>query len=140
MAEAPPGVTLTQGTAESLPFGDSLFDLVIFGFCLYLCDRHDLFRIAAEADRVLKDHGTMALYDFCTPVPYKNSYVHVEGLNSYKMDYSRLFSWNPAYRLVSHTLIPHPGSTAMGPDHCVGVSLLHKNIDQGWPPNPYGKE
>lgn len=51
------GIEVYQGTAESLPFEDTSFDLVIFGFCLYLCDRADLFRIAQEADRVLRNPG-----------------------------------------------------------------------------------
>src|SRR5205809_61585 len=46
-----PKIRLQRGTADSLPFDARSFDLVIFGFCLYLCDREHLFRIAAEADR-----------------------------------------------------------------------------------------
>ena len=46
-----PSLTLQVGTADSLPFADTTFDLIVFGFCLYLCDRKDLFKIAAEADR-----------------------------------------------------------------------------------------
>lgn len=45
----------TKGTADNLLFGK--FDFVIFGFFLYLCDREDFFRIALEADRVLKETG-----------------------------------------------------------------------------------
>ena len=51
------GVNAVQGTADRLPYRDGLFDVVVFGFCLYLCDREDLFRIASEADRVLNDQG-----------------------------------------------------------------------------------
>src|ERR1043165_1393195 len=40
-----PHLRLQQGTADTLPFEDRQFDLVVFGFCLYLCDRADLFRI-----------------------------------------------------------------------------------------------
>src|SRR5882762_736631 len=53
------GVDAQRGTAESLPFADRMFDIVVFGFCLYLCDRDDLFRVAAEADRVLASPGWM---------------------------------------------------------------------------------
>src|SRR5881396_3295603 len=42
------GVEVRQGTADALPFDADNFDVVIFGFCLYLCDRDDLFRIASE--------------------------------------------------------------------------------------------
>jgi len=33
------GVVLTQGTAERLRFFPNTFDIVIFGWCLYLCDQ-----------------------------------------------------------------------------------------------------
>jgi ubiquinone/menaquinone biosynthesis C-methylase UbiE len=51
------GIHAQQGSADMLPFKDGSFDIVIFGFCLYLCDREDLFRIASEADRVLINPG-----------------------------------------------------------------------------------
>ena len=31
------GIKAQQGTADTLPFDDDSFDIVIFGFCLYLC-------------------------------------------------------------------------------------------------------
>jgi ubiquinone/menaquinone biosynthesis C-methylase UbiE len=34
---------LSQGTASKLPFSNDFFDLVFFGFCLYLLDRKDIF-------------------------------------------------------------------------------------------------
>ncbi len=42
------GLDVIQGTADRLPYPDFTFDILIFGFCLYLCDREDLFRIAYE--------------------------------------------------------------------------------------------
>ena len=64
-----PALQLSQGTARDLPAADGAFDLVILGFCLYLCDREDLFRIAAEVDRVLADGGFVLIKDFCPPLP-----------------------------------------------------------------------
>lgn len=135
--DAPGGVTLSCGTADSLPYEDASFDLVIFGFCLYLCDRADLFRIAAEADRVLADGGTMAIYDFSPPQPYRNPYAHGADIYSYKMDYSALFSWNPAYRIAERHEQTHPGGKADTPDNQVGIVLLKKDMAAGWPDNPY---
>src|SRR6267154_2712557 len=51
------GVTVWRITAESLPAGNETYDLVIYGFVLYLCDPVDLFSIVKESDRVLKDKG-----------------------------------------------------------------------------------
>lgn len=92
-------VTLRRGTADRLPI-ERTFDVVIFGFCLYLLDRADLFPAVAEADRVLKDGGHLLVYDFWPEHPCSRPYVHLDGLRSYKMDYSKLFLANPAYSLI----------------------------------------
>ena len=101
------GVHAQIGTADQLPFADKSFDAVIFGFCLYLCDRDDLFKIAAEADRVLKDPGWLLIKDFYSPTPLAKAYHHKAGVNSYKMDYKTLFTWNPDYNVYSHRVVHH---------------------------------
>ncbi len=133
---APAELGLKQGTADQLPFPEGAFDLVIYGFCLYLCDREDLFCIAAEGDRVLRDGGHLVIYDFCTPQPYRNPYAHQPGAYSYKMNYSRLFDWNPAYKTVRHDVMLHPGCTEDKPDNNVGVTILRKQVTSGWQDNP----
>jgi ubiquinone/menaquinone biosynthesis C-methylase UbiE len=55
------GVT---GTADKLPWPDEEFDLVVFGFCLYLRDPSDLFTIAKECNRVLSSSGWIVIVDF----------------------------------------------------------------------------
>jgi ubiquinone/menaquinone biosynthesis C-methylase UbiE len=129
-------ISLRCGTADDLPYNDNSFDLVIFGYCLYLCDRRDLFRIAYEADRVLRDHGTMMVYDFHPPEPYRNPYKHLAGLFSYKMDHSRMFSWNPAYQVICQYVFPDPGTTSMDPDNRVGITVMQKNLAEGWGNKP----
>jgi ubiquinone/menaquinone biosynthesis C-methylase UbiE len=96
------GIEATQGTAESLPFESDRFNVLIFGFCLYLCDREDLFRVAAEADRVLAAPGWLLILDFYSPAPVSRPYHHREGLFTYKMDYRSLFTWHPAYECYIH--------------------------------------
>lgn len=96
------GVQAQVGTADQLPFEDKSIDVVIFGFCLYLCDRDDLFKIAAEADRVLKSPGWLLLKDFYSPDPVTKEYHHRPGIFSYKMDYKRLFTWSPDYSIFSN--------------------------------------
>ena len=103
------GVDARHGTADRLPFADNAFDIVVFGFCLYLCDRDELFRIAAEADRVLSPPGWLVIHDFHSPVPRARTYHHVAGLMSYKMDFSRLFSWHPDYSIVAQKIIDEGG-------------------------------
>lgn len=101
------GVDATQATADRLPFGDGAFDVVIFGFCLYLCDDADLFRIGGEADRVLAADGWLLILDFEAPAPNYRPYHHFPGLQSRKMDYKGMFLWHPAFTLASHEKFHH---------------------------------
>ncbi len=88
------------GTADRIDLADSSVDLLIFGFCLYLTDPSDHFRIASEADRVLQDRGFVCVFDFLPRASYRNAYTHKSGLYSHKMEFSRMLSWHPSYRLL----------------------------------------
>lgn len=124
------GIDARQGTAEQLPFDDGEFDLLIFGFCLYLCDRSDLFRIAAEADRVLKYPGWLIINDFYSKAHTKRDYHHRPGLLTHKMDYRTLFTWHPDYTCHAHEILHHVDRTYTDdPQEWVAVSLLRKNTD-----------
>lgn len=101
------GVDAYQGTADNLPFDNESFDVVIFGFCLYLCDRKDLCQIVKEADRVLKRQSWLVILDFFTPIPISRPYHHFSGIFSYKMDYRTLFDWNPSYICMTHKVRHH---------------------------------
>lgn len=116
-------INAVRGTAAFLPF-KRYFDVVIYGFCLYLCDREDLFKIAEEGDRVLIDGGLMAIYDFNPTWPHKNAYHHKDGLWSYKQDYDQMFLWNPSYTKLT---------TTYSIDNQTKASLLRKNMGRGWP-------
>lgn len=122
------GVIAKQGTAESLPYDAASFDIVVFGFCLYLCDREDLFRIACEADRVLRNPGWIVIRDFYNPAPSQRAYHHRPGIFSFKMDYRTLFSWHPGYCNSFHKLGHHvDGTHTDDPDEWVATSVLRKS-------------
>lgn len=122
------GINVQQGTADLLPFDNQCFDIVIFGFCLYLCDREDLFRIAAEADRVLRNPSWLMIMDFYSPIPLVRNYHHLPGMQSYKMDYLSLFSWHPDYECMTHKVRHHgDASYTDDPDEWVAVSVLRKS-------------
>ncbi|WP_291297157.1 class I SAM-dependent methyltransferase [Elioraea sp.] len=131
-----PDIDLRVGTADVLPFADAAFDLVIFGFCLYLVDPALHFRAVAEADRVLADGGHLVMVDFLPPFPYANPYAHVPGLNASKHEYARMFTAHPSYTLVQRTLI---GATegVPAPDDRVTIDILAKRVHGAFPPNPY---
>ena len=133
-----PDISLKVGTADKLDFEDQSFDMIIFGFCLYLCDRKDLFRIACEADRCLKDSGSIVIKDFYPPFPYKNPYSHFEGVFSYKMDYSKMFKWNPAYTEVANVVFSHASvKFCDDPDEKIGVVVLRKNEQVAYVEHPF---
>lgn len=132
-----PSIKLNVGSADDLPFENESFDLVIFGFCLYLCDRKDLFKIASEADRVLKDKGMIIIKDFHPPFPYKNKYSHCDNIFSYKMDYSRLFTWNPSYTLLSNNIVGHSSiDTRTIIDERISLSLIYKSMEDAYAQKP----
>lgn len=130
-------IRLKKGTADILDYKNKAFDLIIYGFCLYLCDRSDLFKIAYEADRVLMDLGNIVILDFHPPFPYKNPYSHHQGLYSYKMNYSHMFLWNPTYSLKYQKTFFFPLLNHGTTDDLVSVIILSKNINCAFPDNPF---
>lgn len=121
------GLAVTVGTADALPHPAGTFDIVIFGFCLYLCDPADLFRIASEADRVVKSPGWIIIHDFFAAVPTARPYHHRSGVFSHKMDYRTLFDWHPAYTCYSHRVGRHQtGVFEDDPNEWVATSVLRK--------------
>jgi Methylase involved in ubiquinone/menaquinone biosynthesis len=98
---------LTIGTSDRLDFSDKFFNVVIFGFCLYLVDRELLARSVAEADRVLKNEGYLIITDFDAKFPLKRPYKHKPGVFSYKMDYAALFLANPSYSMADKQCFSH---------------------------------
>lgn len=120
---------IERGVASDLRFyEDEEFDLVIYGFCLYLCDREDLFRIVMEGDRVLEDGGHIIIHDFMPLRPHSRPYMHQPGLMSYKMNYANLWLGNPAY---TSTRILAKDVTS---DNDAEITvLLKKDMKGAWP-------
>ena len=128
-----PEFDLRVGTADQLPWADAAFDVVWFGFCLYLVDRPLLQRVVAEADRVLADGGLLAILDFDPDQPCRRPYHHRPGLMSYKMDHARLFLANPAYVLVDKLATSHTtGHWETDPQERVALTLCRKNLQHAY--------
>jgi hypothetical protein len=97
-----------------------------------------LFKIAYEADRCLKNGGTLIIEDFFPPFPYKNKYSHFAGINSYKMDYSKMFNWNPEYSEIANIVYSHSGFKDRDiPDEKVATIVLRKTEEYGYPDNMF---
>jgi ubiquinone/menaquinone biosynthesis C-methylase UbiE len=127
------GIHLAVGTADSLPFEDDFFDVVIFGFCLYLCDPKHHFTIAAEANRVLQDGGFLVISDFSPKRAYRNPYSHSPGIFSYKMEYARMFLWHPSYRLLSRGYYEHSEQFGFTENEAASVDILRKHLSAAFP-------
>jgi len=126
------GIDLRIGTADVLPLNE-LFGTVILGFCLYLCDRTLLSKIVSEVDRVLADNGTLIITDFDPPHPRIRQYRHHEGLWSYKMDYSSLFTAYPHFNQSSKKSMSHQGGDwEISEGERIAVWVLKKHINIGY--------
>ncbi len=96
-------VPIYQMTAWALPVSKKTYDLIIYGFCLYLTDPEDWLTIAAEADRVLTDGGHIIIHDFNDWVGGKvisKKYEHRKDITSYHYDFAKLWLGHPRYQVV----------------------------------------
>lgn len=119
-------ISLDVGTADKLNFENSSLNLIIYGFCLYLCDRDDLFKIIYEADRVLKNNGVIIIYDFYSKYPYSNDYKHLKNTRTYKMDYTKLFLSHPNYKLIIKKKIIYDKTIKSKKDNELCLSIVKK--------------
>lgn len=132
-----PNLNLSVGTADCLP-DMGPFDLVIFGFCLYLCDPQDLFKIAADSNHLLANEGHIAILDFNPPAEhYRNKYQHRTDVFSYKMNYGNMFCWHPSYLKIFEKTQNHDGSQKIEPDALISVQILRKDSRFLSAQNPY---
>lgn len=124
------GLIASVATADDLPYKDSFFDLVIFGFCLYLCDRKDLEKISNEATRVLKNKSWIIIMDFFSKQPKVNNYHHLDGIKSYKCDYRSIFD-DTIFTCFSHKVLDHSNySFTEEENNWISVSSLRKKNDE----------
>lgn len=118
-----PNLDLQHGSATGLSMGTGSIDLLIYGFCLYVCDREDLFEIATQGDRILCDGGFLAIHDFDPDFPHSVPNHHVNGLFTYKMDYAKLWLANPSYSLRRKLTL----------EDGTAISLLQKSTGSAFP-------
>lgn len=134
-----PKINLVQADASNMKFDKNSFDLIIFGFSLYLCDRDDLFKIGYLADKFLADNGHIVIYDFYSKINFQNKYSHKEGLFSYKMDNSKIFNWHPSYMIIFERLFNADGENWNNNNlnDVTKLSFLKKIKSKSFIDNPY---
>ena len=116
---------LKIGEASELKFEDNKFDIVIFGFCLYLCDDNDLFKISSECFRVLKKNGFIIIQDFITSKLIYKNYHHEKNIKSRKMDYIKMFNWHPKIVLQSRNKYLIPKNKKLN-ENFITIAVLKK--------------
>ena len=115
------------GTADNLPYLDNIFDLVVFGFCLYLVPREEIKNALSEARRVLKTGGFLAIIDFDVPGSVTNPYIHAKNVKSFKEDYSLSFLNDGKFSLISKWSHSHKGNFFVEEvDERISISVLYK--------------
>jgi ubiquinone/menaquinone biosynthesis C-methylase UbiE len=123
---------LSVGTASNIPYKENAFDLVFFGFCLYLIDRDDIFKVISESDRVLKKGGFLVIFDFDPAQRHKTPYHHKFGIFTYKTSYSEFFTNSGHYSLVAkESFSHHENHFSLNSDERISLSILYKE------PEPY---
>jgi SAM-dependent methyltransferase len=128
-----PKLNLAIGTADTLPFSNLEFDLVYFGFCLYLVDRSFLPKVVSESDRVLRDKGFLAITDFSGSFKSRTPYSHAPGLFSYRTNYPALWT-QFHYSLVEHVPFSHNSSEFDPIDReRIAHTVLFKDIIGSYP-------
>ena len=116
---------LKIGEASELKFEDNKFDIVIFGFCLYLCDDDDLFKISSECYRVLRENGIIIIQDFITSKLIYKDYHHAQNIKSRKMDYIKMFNWHPKIVLQSRSKYLIPKNKKLN-ENFITIAVLKK--------------
>ena len=66
-------INCKKGTADKIPYKNNFFDIIIFGFCLYVCDESDYKKIKKEAIRITKKNSFIIIQDFYSPKKLKKS-------------------------------------------------------------------
>ena len=121
-------INIKKGTADKLAFKNNFFDIIIFGFCLYLTDDSDLFEIAKEVDRVTKSKSWIIIKDFDTDDTIYKKYKHNKNVNIRKMDYSKLFIWHPYMTLHTKKKLNHDNyNWTDNSDKHISINCIRKN-------------
>ena len=108
-------IPVSQSTAAE-PAAPADYDLLIYGFCLYLTDPADWLRIAYEGDTMVTPGGHLIIHDFADVFsPYARRYKHHAKILSYHFDFAKLWLAHPLYTVIRREI-----------DHGEMVTVLRK--------------
>lgn len=122
-----PNIQLQQMDSSSTTFEDQQFDLIYWGFFMYLLDRAEVFKVIYETDRILKKGGFLAILDFDPIVRHKKEYHHQPGCYTYKNDYADILLSSGHYTLIAKHSFSHDSNYFVkDPNQRISVSILYK--------------
>ncbi len=134
------GDYIKQGVAQDLSmFQDNAFDLVIYGWCLWLCDPRTIFKVVAEGDRVLREGGFLIVLDGIPARPFWYKYAPPGSEEAEKemvgwmMDHTPFWLAHPGYRKLGEA-VTWKGICNVNFLMLEAATLMQKNIAAGIPP------
>ena len=95
-----------KGTADKIPFNKNYFDIVIFGFCLYVCDESDYKKIKKETLRITKKKAFIIIQDFYSPKKIKKEFKYNKNITVIKQDFTKIFI-DKKIKLISRKIVDY---------------------------------
>ena len=93
-------INLYQGLFENSKLRKKKYDLIVFGFFLFLVKIEDILKIFYWANRSLNKNKFIIIYDFYNSKFVKKNYKHHNKIKVYRYDYKKIFLSLPNYKLV----------------------------------------
>jgi ubiquinone/menaquinone biosynthesis C-methylase UbiE len=110
------------GTADSIPFVNKKFDLVLFGQSMMYFDDDLLPKIVSETFKILNDKSYILINDFYSKKIQYKTYKHYKQIKIRKMDNSKIFSWHPYIKPVKQKIYLYKNLKKK--DNLVSLQLL----------------
>ena len=93
-------INLTQGLFENSKLREKKYDLIIFGFFLFLVKIEDVLKLFYWANRSLNKDKFIIIYDFYNSKFVKKKYKHHNKIKVYRYDYKKILMSLPNYKLI----------------------------------------
>ena len=93
-------IELRNGYFEKSVLSKKKYDLIIFGFFLFLTHPENILNLFAKVNNSLKNNSYIIIYDFYNKIYKKKNYKHEKKLKVYRYDYKKIFLSIPNFKLV----------------------------------------
>ncbi len=96
-----PKLRLFHGEFSSHKLNKKKYDLIIFGFFLFMVSPNDVFELFFKANNSLKENGHIIIYDFKSKKNFiKKNYKYSKLVKVYKWDFKNFFLALPSYKIL----------------------------------------